>query len=111
MDTLLLTWPEQWRDIAIIVYTAAGTLLFGVMLIFTIVIGLMTTATVLRTRRLLKDNVQPALENVQATTATVRTTVSFVSEYAISPVAKVYGTYAGARKFVSVISRFRGGGR
>lgn len=108
--SLLLAWPEEWRDVAIIVYTTAGVILFGVMLIFTIIIGLITTATVLRTRRILKDNVTPALENVQATTATVRSTVTLVSEYAITPVAKVYGTAAGARKFVSVISRFRRGG-
>jgi len=107
--TLLLAWPEEWRDLAIIIYMFLGVVVLGVMLLFTIIIGLITTGTILRVRRILKDNVQPAAQNVQATTATVRSTVSLVSEYAITPVAKVYGTAAGARRFVSVISRFRGG--
>lgn len=107
--SLLLAWPEEWRDVAIIVYTTIGVLLFAVMLIFTIIIGLLTMGVVLRTRRILKDNVSPAAQNVQATTATVRSTVTLVSEYAITPVAKAYGSAAGARKFVSVLARFRGG--
>lgn len=108
--SLLLAWPEEWRDLAIIVYMTIGVVLLGFMLLFTIIIGLITTSLVLRVRRILKDNVTPSLENVQATTATVRSTVTLVSEYAIAPVAKVYGTAAGARKFVSVITRFRRGG-
>lgn len=106
---LLLAWPDEWRDVWIMVYMTIGVLVFGVMLIFTFIIGLLTASVVLRTRRILKDNVSPAAENVQATTATVRSTVTLVSEYAITPVAKAYGTAAGARKFVSVIARFRGG--
>ncbi len=110
MDITLLAWPEEWRDVAVIVYTVTGTVLFVVALIFTIVIGLITTATVLKARGILKNNVQPAMENVKATTSTVRTTVTFVSEYAIKPVAKAYGTFQGARTFVSVLARFRGRG-
>lgn len=110
MDITLLAWPEEWRDVAVIAYTVAGTVLFVVALVFTVVIGLITTATVLKARGILKNNVQPAMENVKATTSTIRTTVTFVSEYAISPVAKAYGTYRGARRFVSVLARFRGRG-
>lgn len=110
MDTsLLLAWPEEVRDVAIIVYMTIGTVLLAVMLLFTFIIGVISIRTVLRVRRILKDQVQPSLENVQATTATVRSTVTLVSEYAITPVAKAYGAAAGARKFVSVIARFRGG--
>jgi hypothetical protein len=113
MDIILFAWPdwpEEWRDIAVILYGFTGTLLFAVALIFTIIIGLITTSVALKTRGILKDNVQPAMENVKATTSTVRTTVTFVSEYAINPVAKAYGTYQGARRFVSVLARFRGKG-
>lgn len=110
MDITLLAWPEEWRDLAIIIYAFAGVIAFGVLILFTLVIGMISTATVLRTRRILKDNVQPAMQNVQATTATVRSTVTLVSEYAVTPVAKAYGTAAGARKFISVLSRFRGKG-
>lgn len=113
MDTLLASWPdwpEEWRDILLIVYCGIGILVFTLMLFFTLIIGGVTTRTAFLARRILKDQVKPSLENVQATTATVRSTVTMVSEYAVMPVAKAYGTAAGARKFVSVLARFRGRG-
>lgn len=107
MEIGYLDTPEEWRDLFLMMFTAAGTIVLIVALFFTLVIGMITTATVLRTRRILKDSVSPALENVRATTTTVRTTVEFVSDYAVRPVAKAYGTFAGARKFVTVLARVR----
>ena len=110
MEIALLQWPEEVRDYVIIVSGSIGVILFIAMLFFTVVIGVLVTSLVLKTRGIMKDNVQPAIENVQATTSTVRSTVTLVSEYAITPVAKAYGTAQGARKFVSVLARFRGRG-
>lgn len=107
MDILLLAWPEEYRDIAVFVYAIVGVIAFGLIAFFTFIIGLITTGTVLRVRGILKNQVQPSMENVQATTSTIRSTVSLVSEYAVTPVAKAYGTAAGARKFISVVARFR----
>lgn len=105
MDIGLLVIREELRDWFIIAYTALGALLFFVAIFFTIVIGLLSTGTVLRTRRILKDNIQPTLENVRQTTENVRGTVAFVSDYAVKPVVKAYGAAAGARRFVAVITR------
>ena len=110
MEIALVQWPEEVRDIVIIVSGSIGVIVFTVMLFFTLVIGVLLTSLVLKTRGIMKENVQPAMENVKATTSTVRTTVTLVSEYAINPVAKAYGTYQGARRFVSVLARFRGKG-
>ncbi len=99
--------PERWRDFFLMCFTVAGTILFLVGIIFTIVIGWLTTSTLLRTRRILKNNVQPALADVRETTASVRGTVSFISDTAVKPVVRVYSVYAGARRFVTVFVRLR----
>lgn len=105
MDIGLLVIREELRDWFIIAYTALGALLFFVAIFFTTVIGLLSTGTVLRTRRILKENVQPTLENVRQTTESVRGTVTFIADYAVNPVVKAYGAAAGARRFVTVIAR------
>ena len=110
MEISLITWPEEVRDIAIIVYVSVGAVAFLVMAIVTLIVGWLAISTFRKARSILGDNVQPALQNVQATTSTVRTTVTFVSDYAIKPVAKAYGAYHGARQFISVLARFRGKG-
>ncbi len=98
--------PEDWRDVFIMSYMVAGTLLFLVGILFTTIIGLLTVGAVARTRGLLKNSVQPALENVRETSESLRGTVAFVSDYAVTPVVRAYSTYAGARRFVAVFIRF-----
>ena len=110
MEIALVQWPEEVRDYVIIVSGSVGVIVFAVMLFFTLVIGVLVTSLVLKTRSVMRENVQPALENVKATTSTVRTTATLLSEYAINPLAKAYGTYQGARRFVTVLTRFRGKG-
>lgn len=106
MEIGFLVLREELRDWFIIVYTGLGAVLFFVAIIFTVILGLLTTGTVMRTRRILKDNLQPTLDNVRETTESVRGTVAFVSDYAVNPVVKVYGAAAGARRFVTVVARF-----
>jgi len=97
--------PEEWRDVLVMSYAVAGTLLFLVGLIFTIIIGLLSMSTVNRARRLMKDKVGPTLDSVRETSESVRGTASFIGENAVTPVVKVYGAAAGARRFVAVIAR------
>ena len=103
MNIGYLDTPEEWRDFFIMCFTVAGTIVFLLMIVFTIVIGFLSTTTLLRARRLLKA-VQPTLENVRETTSTIRTTVAFVSDTAVKPVVTTYGAIAGARRFVAVVS-------
>lgn len=108
MEIGWLDTPEEWRDFFIMCFAAAGTFLFIVAIFFTLILGLLSTGTFLRTRRILKESVAPALENVKQTTGSVRATVSFISEHAVTPVVKTYGALAGARRFVVVVTRLRG---
>lgn len=98
---------QEIRDVCIIAFTIAGTLLFIVSLFFTLVVGSLSWATVGRVRGVVTEGVQPTLENVRETTANVRGTVAFISDYAVKPVVRTYGIWAGARRFVVVVSRFR----
>jgi hypothetical protein len=96
---------SEYRDVALIFYCVAGFFAFLFIFLFTVVIG-WTTWRLLRTsQRLLKENVQPTLDNVRQTSDSVRGTVQFVSDNAITPVVKTYGTVAGVRQFVVVLSR------
>ena len=101
IDTL-----QDFRDVTIISFTIAGTVLFLIGIIFTIVIGGMTFATVRKVRRVVGDSVQPTLENVRETTENVRGTVAFISDHAVTPVVRTYGIFSGARRFIVVVSRF-----
>ncbi len=95
---------DNTRDVVIIV---AGSLTVAVLLaalIFTVVLGLASRALLNTVRSLLKDDVSPLLESVRQTVHTVRGTTAFVGETAISPIVRVYGAVAGARRAVGVIT-------
>jgi thiosulfate reductase cytochrome b subunit len=96
---------EEVRDYAVIAYSVAGVIAFALITVFTLVLGTVSWMTLNRVRGLLKNNVQPTLESVRQTSESVRGTVEFVSDYAVSPVVKTYGTVAGARQFVAVLTR------
>jgi|SRR5919108_1351419 thiosulfate reductase cytochrome b subunit len=93
------------RDYAVIAYSIAGVIAFVLIAFFTLVLGMLSWMTISRVRGMLKDNVQPALDNVRQTSQSVRGTVEFISDNAITPVVKTYGTVAGVRTFVVVLSR------
>ena len=101
IDTL-----QDFRDVTIISFTIAGTVLFLVAIVLAVVIGGMAFVTVRKVRRVVSDSVQPTMENVRETTENVRGTVAFISDYAVTPVVRTYGIFAGARRFIVVVSRF-----
>ena len=102
IDTL-----QDLRDVTIISFCIAGTVLFLIAIVFTVVIGWATKSTVSKVKGVVSDSVQPTLESVRETTETVRGTVAFVSDHAVTPVVRTYGIIAGARRFIMVVSRFR----
>jgi SNF family Na+-dependent transporter len=102
IDTL-----QDLRDVTIISFCIAGTVLFLIAIIFTVVVGWGAKATVSKVKGVVTNSVQPTVENVRETTENVRGTVAFVSEHAVTPVVRTYGIIAGARRFMIVVSRFR----
>ena len=105
MEIGYIDTPEEWRDVLVMAYAVAGTLLFLVAMVFTIILGLLSVSTVNRARGLMKEKVAPTLDSVRETSESLRGTVGFIGENAVSPIVKVYGAAAGARRFAGVITR------
>jgi hypothetical protein len=105
METGPLLSLQEWRDICLILFTSFGTLLFLVATIVTAGTGWLTWRTLGKAKSVV-TNLGPAVENVRDTTATVKGTVTFISDTAVKPVVRAYGTYAGARRFITVMARF-----
>ncbi|MGQ9572807.1 MAG: hypothetical protein ACUVV3_06445 [Dehalococcoidia bacterium] len=100
IDTL-----QDVRDVTIIAFTIAGTLLFLVAIIVTVVVGLSATAALQAARRLLNEGVKPMVSNV-------RGTVTFISDTTVSPIIRAYGIFSGIRRGLAVLAGLghRGGG-
>lgn len=111
MELGYIDTPEEWRDLFIMMFMVAGTLLFLLGIIFTLITGFLGMGVMSRVRGILKNNVQPATQNVKETTENVKGTVEFVSDNAVKPVVKAYGVAAGARRFVGVAAKVTGRGK
>lgn len=111
MELGYIDTPEEWRDLFIMMFMVAGTILFLLGIIFTLITGVLSMGILSRVRGILKNNVQPAAQNVRETTENVKGTVAFVSDNAVKPVVKAYGVAAGARRFVGVAVRVANRGK
>lgn len=78
------------RDVAIILL-AVESLVIGVLLVI-LLLEIRSLA------RLLRDEVRPILASAQETMGTVRGTTTIVSQYIVSPVARVASFIAGLRE-------------
>jgi hypothetical protein len=83
------------RDVAIILL-AIQSLVIGVLLI----ILLLQMRSLIR---LLQEQVRPILSSAQETIGTVRGTTTIVSDYVVSPVARVASVVAGMRRGLDVL--------
>jgi len=93
------------RDVTIIAFTIAGTVLFLAAIVVTVVVGMAATGAFRAARRLIDEGIKPMVSNV-------RGTVTFVSDTAVSPIIRAYGLLSGARRGLGVLSGLarRGGG-
>lgn len=99
---------QEWRDVIII---AAGAMMILVLLaafIFTVVLGLASRSLLGTVQTLLKGEVTPLLETARQTLQQVRGTTAFIGETAVSPIIRVYGLVAGARRVGGVLSGITG---
>jgi hypothetical protein len=96
---------QDVRDVTIIAFTIAGTILFLAAIVVTVVVGVAATSAFRAARGLIDDGVKPMVGNV-------RETVTFVSDTAVAPIIRVYGLISGARRGLGVLSGLtqRGGG-
>ena len=83
---------ETIRDIVIIVWGIIGILAFLVIIVVALA---------------LFRAVSPILKSVRATTATVQTTTTMMSEVVIRPLVRVASFYTGLRQGARTLGRFR----
>jgi hypothetical protein len=100
IDTL-----QDVRDVTIIAFTIAGTVLFLVAIVVTVVVGMAAFNVFRAARRLIDEGVKPMVSNV-------RGTATFISDTAVSPIIRAYGLFSGVRRGLGVLSGLaqRGGG-
>ena len=96
---------QDVRDVTIVAFTIAGTILFLVAIVVTVVVGVAATTTFRAARRLIDEGIKPMVSNA-------RGTVTFISDTAVSPIIRAYGLFSGARRGLGVLSGLaqRGGG-
>lgn len=83
------------RDVAIIVL-AVQSIVVGVLLIILLL-------QIKSLTELLQREIRPILTSVQDTAGTVRGTASVVSDYVVTPVARVASVVAGVREAVATL--------
>ncbi len=88
---------QDVRDVCIIAFTIAGTILFLVAIVVTIAVGVAATGAFRAARRLVDEGVKPMVSNV-------RETVTFISDTAVAPIIRVYGLISRARRGLDVLS-------
>jgi len=91
------------RDIAIIVLCVESLIIGGLLIVLTLQLqGLI---------RLLEEELRPILASLQDTAGTVRGTATIVSDYVVSPVARLASIWEGVREGAEVFARRPRGGR
>jgi hypothetical protein len=95
---------EESRDIVVVVYGIFGASFFFAALVITVATGMATMGLFAKLRSLIDESVAPALQAVKDAADTIRGTTEFVGRTAVSPVAKAYGTFAGIKKGLGVLS-------
>lgn len=101
---LFLDSLANWRDVMIIAVGSLTFVVLAVILVAVVVLGLATRVLIRRANQLLNDEVSPLVGSAQETLDTVRGTASFVSESTVTPIIRVYGVVAGAKRAASVIT-------
>jgi hypothetical protein len=104
---LLVTLAEL-RDVVIVIWGIIGALFFAVALVVVLMIGFTSKGLLNSIRTMLDDSVKPALTSVKDAADTVRGTTEFVGRTAVTPVVRAYGTFAGVKKGLGVLTSFKG---
>ncbi|MGE5597108.1 MAG: hypothetical protein ACM3S1_13880 [Hyphomicrobiales bacterium] len=97
------SWAE-WRDI-VIVFTAIFWLLAGVLLC--VLIGALAILAIML-RRVLRENVAPAVDSLKESLDNVKGTTEFAGETVVSPIIRVYSVVRGVRTGLGAVTNLPG---
>jgi hypothetical protein len=93
------SWPE-WRDI-IIVFSGLFLALAGLILV--VLLGALVYL-VFTIRRIMSDNIAPAVDSARAALDSVRGTAEFTGETVVSPIIRTYAIVRGVRSGLGAVS-------
>lgn len=99
------------RDIVIIVWGVIGVIFFVVALIVAIMLYFMLKGLFKSVNGLVDDSVRPTLNSVRNAAETMRGTTEFMGKTAVTPVVRAYGTFAGVKRGLSVLTSIKGKSR
>jgi hypothetical protein len=99
---------DESRDIVVVVFGIVGATFFFAALVMAIAVGMAAVGLFGKLRSVIDESVAPALGAVKDAADTVRGTTEFVGRTAVAPVAKAYGTFAGLKKGLGVLSGLKG---
>lgn len=102
---------EEIRDIVIIVAGVMMVLVLLAAFVFTIVVGLATRTLLSTVQTLLRGEVTPLLDSARQSLDNIRGTTAFIGQTAVSPIIRVYGVFAGAKRMLGVLSGVTGRGK
>ncbi len=97
---------QDLRDVTIVAFTIAGTVLF-LLGIISALMAIWAMAAIREMARAITVNLGPALRNLRETMEEVRSTATFISETVVRPVAKTYGIMTVARTFLRLLGQRR----
>ncbi len=99
---------SQWRDI-FIVFMALFWMMAGLLTVVLIVVLILLA---LAARRVVRENVGPAVDSLKDSLDNIRGTTEFAGETVVSPIIRVYSVVRGVRSGVRAVgnlpSRIRG---
>jgi putative copper export protein len=102
---------ENLRDLVIVVYGVMGILLVIALIVVSIGLWLAVRILTRTLNELLREQVRPTLDEVQATARNVRGTSEFIADSTVSPliraVAVVRGVRRGLGRVTNVVRRRR----
>lgn len=97
------SWAE-WRDI-LLVLTAGFWVLSG--LLATVLIGVLVLLAI-TVRRVVKENLAPAIDSARDSLDNLRGTTEFAGETVVSPLIRAYSVFAGVRTGLGAVGGIGG---
>lgn len=92
------SWSE-WRDIMVVSFG----FLFVLAGLVWVAVAVAVLLLVLQVRKLLRENVAPAVDSLKDTLDNVKGTTEFVGETTVAPIVKVYSMFRGVRSGMGAV--------
>jgi hypothetical protein len=104
---LLVTLAEL-RDVVIVVWGVISAIFFLVAIFVVALLGFSVKGLLNNVKGMMDESVKPTLTSVKDAADTVRGTTEFVGRTAVTPVVRAYGTVAGVKKGLGVLTGIKG---